>query len=79
MGLKKESFKELKTILTASGLPSYQEIFDIADEVTDILMSEKNEYRPIASDGEVGGLLDFKDVTEPLLLFQIYMRDHIFC
>ncbi len=68
MGLKKESFKELKTILTASGLPSYQEIFDIADEVTDILMSEKTEYRPVASDGEVGGLLDFKDVTEPLVV-----------
>ncbi len=68
MGLKKQSFNELKKILTASKLPSYQDIFDIADEVTDLLMSEKTDYRPEASDGEVGGLLDFKEVKEPIVV-----------
>lgn len=68
MDKQKKSFKELKNILTQTKLPSYQEIFDIADEVTDCLMFEKTDYRPLASDGEVGGLLDFKDDKLPLVV-----------
>lgn len=68
MGFKKQSFKEIKSILTSTKLPSYQFLFDIADEVSDLLMSEKTDYRPQASNGEAGGLLDFKNDEIPLVV-----------
>ena len=51
MGLKKESFKELKTILTASGLHSYQEIFDmlLREKLANLEMTKEDEIKFITN------------------------------
>lgn len=64
----KQSFKIIKATLTEKVIPSYNVIFDIANEVTDLLMAEKTDYRPSASDGSPGGLLDFQQDLLPVIV-----------
>ncbi len=68
MGLKTQSFQEINSILSQKKLPSYSQFFEIADEVSDLLMSERTEYRPEASNGKPGGLLDFKNDSLPVIV-----------
>lgn len=64
----KPSFRQIKSSLTAKVIPPYDVIFDIANEVTDLLMAEEKIYRPPASDGTPGGLLDFQEDLLPVIV-----------
>ncbi len=61
MSFSDQSFSEIEKILTSPTIPLHQKIFDISDEVSDILMVEALDYRSKASTGEPGSLLDFHD------------------
>ena len=49
-------------------LPFYDDFFSLLNEVSDILEGEKTAYRPEASDGKAGGLLDFHEDELPLIV-----------
>ena len=68
MSFSDQSFSEIEKILTSPTIPLHQKIFDISDEVSDILMVEPLDYRPKASNGEPGSLLDFHDDGEATLV-----------
>ena len=61
-------FQVIKNILTSSRLPSYDAFFDILNEASDCLEKEKTDYRPVASDESIGGLLDFHKDELPLIV-----------
>ena len=46
-------------------LPFYDDFFSLLNEVSDLLETEKTAYRPVASDGSAGGLLDFHEDELP--------------
>jgi len=52
-------------------LPSHDEIFSAAEKMCDILENEKGEsfeWRPVASDGTAGSLLDFSSSELPVVI-----------
>ena len=49
-------------------LPFYDDFFSLLNEVSDLLETEKTAYRPVASDGSAGGLLDFHEDELPLIV-----------
>ena len=64
-------FQNIKKILTSSILPTYDNFFEILNEASEVLDSERGkgfEYRPLASDGKPGSLLDFHEDSLPLLV-----------
>ena len=65
------NFQNIKKILTSSSLPTYDAFFEILNEASEVLDAECGsgfEYRPLASDGKPGSLLDFHEDTLPLLV-----------
>ena len=64
-------FQNIKKILTSSSLPTYDEFFEVLNEASEVLDSERGkafEYRPLSSDGKPGSLLDFHEDQLPLLV-----------
>ena len=64
-------FQNIKKILTSSILPTYDSFFEILNEASEVLDSERGkgfEYRPLASDRKPGSLLDFHEDQLPLLV-----------
>ena len=49
-------------------LPFYDDFFSLLNEVSDLLEEEKTKYRPEASDGAAGSLLDFHKDSLPLVV-----------
>ena len=62
------AFQEIKSLLTSNILPSYDVFFKLLNSASECLENEKNEYRPLASDGGPGGLIDFHDSSEPVIV-----------
>ena len=65
------NFQYIKKILTSSILPTYDDFFQILNEASEVLDAERGkgfEYRPAASDGKCGSLLDFHGDELPLLV-----------
>jgi len=67
MNLEKQ-FKQIKNILLEKTLPSHDYLFDLTDKVSGILEEEKTKYRPIASDGSAGSLIDFSTSDIPVII-----------
>ena len=61
-------FQEIKNLLTSNSLPSYDVFFQILNETSECLEAEKTKYRPAASDGSSGGLIDFHEDKLPLVV-----------
>ncbi len=61
-------YQTVKKILTSSVLPFYDSFFPLLNEASEILESEKTEYRPCASDNSAGSLLDFHNDNLPLIV-----------
>ena len=64
-------FQKIKKILTSSILPTYDTFFQILNEASEVLDSERGrsfEYRPAASDGKCGSLLDFHEDELPVVV-----------
>ena len=61
-------FKEIKKLLTSRTLPSYDNFFQILNDASEFLESEKTEYRTPAKDGSLGGLIDFHKDPLPLIV-----------
>ncbi len=61
-------FQKIKSILSSSGLPTYDKFFEILSAASDCLENEKTEYRVKADDGKCGSLLDFHNEELPLLV-----------
>ena len=61
-------FQKIKSILSSSGLPTYDQFFEILNAASDCLENEKTEYRVKADDGKCGSLLDFHNEELPLLV-----------
>ena len=49
-------------------LPFYDDFSNLLNEVSDILENEKCDYRPAATDGKCGSLLDFHNDDLPLIV-----------
>ena len=62
------TYNLIKNLLTQASIPTHDTIFEIADQVSDILMAEKTPYRPAASGGEPGSLLDFHEDKIPMVV-----------
>ena len=65
------AFQEIKNILSSNTLPLYNSFFSLLNETSEVLENEKTDkdgYRPAASDGCPGGLLDFHEDQLPLLI-----------
>lgn len=64
-------YQNIKKILTSSSLPTYDTFFEILNEASEVLDSERGkgfEYRPLASDGKPGSLLDFHEDPLPIVV-----------
>ena len=61
-------FQKIKSILSSSGLPTYDNFFQILNAASDCLENEKTEYRVKAADGKCGSLLDFHNEELPLIV-----------
>lgn len=61
-------FQKIKKILTSSSLPAYDAFFNILNDASECLENEKTAYRPSASDGGLGGLIDFYNDKLPLVV-----------
>lgn len=61
-------FLKIKTILTSSKLPSYDEFFGLLNAASECLENEKTAYRPAASDDGSGGLIDFHNDEVPVVV-----------
>lgn len=62
-------------------LPSHDEIFTLSEEMTDILENEKGDaipWRPVASDGTAGSLLDFSHSDIPVVIIPDLHARHSF-
>lgn len=64
----RKQFQIIKGILTQTVLPSHDELFDLTDKVSTFLEEEKTVYRPVASDGSSGGLIDFSKSDLPVII-----------
>lgn len=64
----RKQFQIIKKLLTTKVLPSHDELFDLTDFVSTMLEEEKTEYRPKASDGSTGSLVDFSSSDVPVLV-----------
>lgn len=64
----KKSLKEVQEILNLTGLPSHDSIFELCNSVSTILENEKEEYRPKATTGISGSLLDFRKKNLPTIV-----------
>lgn len=61
-------FQKIKTILTSSKLPSYDDFFHLLNAASECLENEKTEYRPLSADERPGGLIDFHNDNVPVLV-----------
>ncbi len=61
-------FETIKNILNSSMLPFYDDFFQILNEASECLESEKNDYRPADSNNGPGGLIDFHKDKLPLIV-----------
>ena len=61
-------FQTIKKILTSSTLPAYDDFFQVLNKASECLDSEDKAYRPAASDGSAGGLIDFHTDELPLIV-----------
>lgn len=61
-------FQEIKRFLTSSSLPSYDAFFELLNEASECLDSERGGYRPLGSDGSTGSLIDFHKDYLPLIV-----------
>ena len=61
-------FQEIKRFLTSSSLPSYDAFFELLNEASECLDSERGDYRPLCSDGSTGSLIDFHKDYLPLIV-----------
>ena len=64
-------YKKISDILSSNTLPVYDVFFELLNEVSELLENEKtgaSGYRPAASDGGVGGLLDFHKDELPVVV-----------
>ena len=61
-------YKTIQKILTSNSLPSYDFFFQLLNEASECLEKEITDYRPAASDGKVGGLIDFHKDKLPLIV-----------
>ena len=66
--LNKELFKKLKRLSLAEELPSHDYIAYIADKVVTVLENENTDYRESFPAGKPGGLLDFTQLSLPLVI-----------
>ena len=58
----------IKSYCGREGLPSEEELTDLLDTTISTLEAEERTYRPLADDGNVGGLLDFQQDSLPLVI-----------
>ena len=63
-----DSFLEIKNILLSNRLPYYNDFFVLLEQTSDCLENEKSDYRPAASDGTAGGLIDFHKDDVPVIV-----------
>ena len=71
------NFQKIKTILTSSKLPSYDDFFQLLNAATECLENEKTAYRPAASDDRPGGLIDFhKDDIPVVVIPDLHARPY---
>ncbi len=61
-------FQTIKNILTSNTLPFYDNFFQLLNSASECLDSEKTDYRPAASDGSLGSLIDFHKDELPLIV-----------
>lgn len=61
-------FQDIKTLLTSTRLPYYDVFFQILNDASECLEKEKTQYRPAASDGSCGGLIDFHEDEVPVIV-----------
>ena len=61
-------FTEVKNLLLTKKLPPYSDFFQLLEEASACLENEKSDYRPAASDGSVGGLIDFHEDDTPVVV-----------
>ncbi len=66
MGDGNKIFSKIKDILSSNTIVPYDFISEVLNETSDILENEFGKYRPRASDGTSGGLLDFHNDNLPL-------------
>lgn len=68
MEFKKKSLLQLNKFLLKPILPSYEDFFDIANEVSNVLENEKSDYRFSDENGNCGSLLDFQQNDLPTII-----------
>lgn len=68
MGGTDKKLQKIKDILTANSIVSYELISEILNECSEVLEHETGAYRPAASDGTSGGLIDFHNDKKPLIV-----------
>ncbi len=61
-------FEDVKSFLNSDSLPSYAEIVELTQKVSDILEEENTDYRQVSETGTPGSLLDFQDSTLPVII-----------
>ena len=61
-------YQQIKNILTSNTLPSYDDFFELLNDASEYLEKEKTQYRPKASDGSTGSLIDFHEDELPLIV-----------
>ena len=61
-------YHDIKAFLTSTRLPSYDDFFQLLNYASELLENEKNGYRPAASDGSTGSLLDFHEDDIPVIV-----------
>ncbi len=61
-------FKTIQNILTSSRLPFYDDFFQLLNDASECLETEKTDYRPVDSKNGPGGLIDFHNDKLPLIV-----------
>lgn len=68
MGGTDKKLQTIKDILTTSSIVPYELIYQILNDVSELLETEKSAYRPQASDGSAGAFLDFHKDEKPVIV-----------
>ena len=63
-----KAFTEIKNLLLQNQMTDYSLLFDILTSMSDVLDSEKKEYRPVADTGGAGSFLDFRNADVPVVV-----------
>lgn len=61
-------FKQIEDILKSKTLPEHDNLFELLENVSNVLDDERKSYRPLASNKNSGSLIDFTSSTIPVLV-----------